>query len=503
MFGSQVPISSDNSIVFNFLDYKCHGSKDILAFLSKINDETIINELSPLNDVNQFLSFILSAPFMSILTTSNMSIYPVLHKFLSPWPNHAIYSVVSILKAKKDSPLYPKYLDFMSLNLLPSLEPKGFSIRFFGDVFYGKERYFGVLNENRNLDLHSLTDTEKIVQTVHPDSVSSPNSFLEMTIAEMDLQMMTIPNIVFRSFASSISIGKLPLSLYSKIIDVITSPNLAILNRIVQSKIEGIYDPLITVFTFAGAHRRLLKYCAYHDMNSITDTHQIMRGNSTETKCVIEFVKKQVVQHFAETLTMMKTKLMATPAFAIDSTNDDDIFIIDSMISSFIKSIMSMLHSFPSSLRFVFRSIYEAGIHRFNQERFGLRGVFMVFFFRVIFPLLCQPIPSDPPEMQMNIMQMTKLPKVLSNLLSSEKSESTVHLEATFETQKENIKMIYDRLIECDEPHDEIIKPSITEVIHAIDTIKTKCGPQCNNLAYMPLQPSFIIKHWLSYLQGL
>ena len=497
MFEVSYPIKKDSTPLSNYIEIKSLSKLDIEKLFKELNEYNGNLDIFLFPELKGIFSYTLTNSFYNIISSSSNSIYQFSNEFLTNFQNFFINEIKKILINKKYS---KEYLDYFSLALEPFYSYKNSNIRFCGEVFYNKDKFIGILFDDLTVELHSIQEPDKIIHKVSYTNLKDLSINFEMIIAEIQSKLYFPKRILFRSFTSSSDFNKLPLSIYSLILNLLTDSNMSILGTIINSQVENIHESLLTIFSFLGIHRKLLKYCIYNDLNNISDPSQIMRGNSISNKCIIEFVKKQLFPLIPDYFIGIKTKLVSTPEFTSDSTKSDDLLIIEHMINSFIESIFNVIDLIPSSIRFTCKIAYEASICKYNDTKMGIRAIFMLFFFRVVFPLLCQPHSLDPPDMTMSLTQMTKLPKILACLFSTEKNENLINLKKIFIKQNEKINIIYDKLKNCNEPLDDLTKPNFEEVIDSIDKLRKRCSPFCSELSFAPDIPSPIIKNWLQLI---
>lgn len=266
-------------------------------------------------------------------------------------------------------------------------------------------------------------------------------------------------------------------------------------SQMLTQEIEDVDVPLMNIFMHKNLHRRLLKYCIYDDVFSTEDTSLLMRRNSKEAKIVVDFLTNQIQPLIKTALNPIKREVCGCVDFDFTSTDKDTFNAVKNVVNIFITSFTNILPIIPSSIRYACSIINEACQYKFENN--GYKGVFMAFFFRVIFPIFCQPRPTDTPDLHVDIKKMAAFGKIMTYIFVGEQGASLSHFVEIAQMEKENVNNIFEHLISCSEQYDNIECPSFKTACLMIDQIRKKCQKKTSDLIYGCHKPSQILIRWL------
>jgi hypothetical protein len=316
----------------------------------------------------------------------------------------------------------------------------------------------------------------------------------EMSKAELETGLFMESQSVFRSFEASAALPRLPDEVYTAMISFITSPDQVFLSAVLSS-VSDLEASLVTVFTYAGAHRLLLKHCIYEECKTCIDAGQIMRRNNSRVRISLDFTRQQTAP-IIPIINRLKAQLTETPPFDFSSSSDENLAAIRATLTHILDAILAMVSVVPSSVRFVCHCVDEA-VSFFHRDRaLGRRGVFMFFVFRILFPLLTQPQDTDPPDLVVDPIQMAKYPKLLTNIFVAQRQLES-HLVPLAEEQSARIEAFYERVTQCPEEFDVVTQPTYVAVTAAIDTIRAKCAPIARELSFAAPRECAVVRAWL------
>jgi hypothetical protein len=199
----------------------------------------------------------------------------------------------------------------------------------------------------------------------------------------------------------------------------------------------------------------------------------------------------------------MKIRLAASPPFDISSDSEDNILIVNSLVSSVLTDLVRAAAAMPSSIRFICKCAFESVTANFSDRKIGQRGVFMLFLFRVIFTLICQPQATDPPGLDLDLSVMSKVPKLLTAVFANDGRTEMPHLDALVDQHQETVEQIMSILTTCNEDMDVVEIPGFQDVIEAIDKIRERCAPSLRELTFFQQHPLEILRLFLLELVGV
>jgi hypothetical protein len=344
--------------------------------------------------------------------------------------------------------------------------------------------------------LYSVTAPNVPIGQIDLYSIAADQIEWEMSKAELETGIFIESQSVFRSLEASAPAPRLPDEVYTAVIAFITSPDQIFISAVIQQSLPDLDAALVAVFTYAGAHRLLLKHCVYEESKACNDAGQIMRRNNSRVRIALEFVRQQSVG-IIPIINRLKTQLTQTSHFDFSVTSDENLAVIRATLGHILDAILDIVSVLPSSVRFVCRCVDDA-VSYFHRERsLGRRGVFMFFVFRILFPLITQPQDTDPPELVVDPLEMAKYPKLLTNIFVAER-QLEPHLAPLAAEQRPRIEAFYENLTKCPEASDLVPQPTYAAATAAVDTIRVKCAPLARELAFAPPRELAVLSAWLS-----
>jgi hypothetical protein len=319
-----------------------------------------------------------------------------------------------------------------------------------------------------------------------------------MAIAEHETGFYSEMQAICKSFGCTVGVKSLPPSVYMTFINYITSPDQCFISAILEQPKAEVEEPLRILFGYAGAHRILLKHCVYEEARSCREPNQIMRRNNAKVRIPLEFVKQQL-SGLLPMINTLKLALTRRPSFRLDDPSEENIEKIRGTFLLFLNSLLELGTVLPSSVRFVCKCVFDSFTFFQGDPALGHRAVFMLFIFRVLFPMLTQTQPTDPPELKLDPLEMAQFPKLVTNMFVAERQLSAP-IAALCTELRGRIGEIYATVTRCVEAGDVIPRPSHAAAVEAVDKIRALCAPNAHELAYAPPRPLAIVVAWLTTL---
>lgn len=447
------------------------------------------------NERSQIFSEALPINFLNHISLVN-SQYSF-KSFFTPSQRFVIKYIQKTLFEMKDDKNYNKLLNYFANHMIPKNEFTSNLFRFCGEVTINRSKKIGIFTNDNQIELYDKNTLFTIQQKLPISNLPKQSKAWEQTRAEIENGLNSPLIAVFRSFSSLNGVDVLPVEIYSGFINYITSPDMLVASQLLNQNVDEIELPLLTIFMFKNLHRRLLKFCIYHDVFSTDDPSHLMRKNSKEVKIVVHFLTSQMQSLIQPAINEIKKRICENIDIDFSLTDEDTINSVQHVTSIFIEGIIQILPIISSAIRFVCCIINEACTIRFKS--FAFKGIFMAFFFRVIFPILCQPRPTDPPGINVDVKKMAAFGKIMTSIFLSDQS-SLAHFAGIEEDLQEKVNLIYDRLTDCEEPYDIIETPSFKTACVMVDSIRKKCNKKESNLVFDYLDNSQILIHWLDLL---
>ncbi|OHS93801.1 hypothetical protein TRFO_02312 [Tritrichomonas foetus] len=446
-------------------------------------------------DINQILMQTLPPNFFIHLTMENIQDSNLsLESIFTPCQKYILKNIQNVLSQMKEKPYYKKILLYFAKRLKLPISLDASQFRFVGEMAMSKGKKVGILKADKTVDIYSKALLEPM-QTITLAKLPSQAKEWEITKVETDNEIFSPLVAVFRSFSALNKCETLPIAAYSGFIDYITAPDMTVVSQLVKQDLPGIEFPLLTIFMFKNCHRRLLKYCVYEDVFSTEDPAQLMRKNSMYCRIVIDFLANQVQSLIIPYFNPIKRNICNSDSFDINSPSVETIHKVTDI---FVKGIIEILPMIPSTIRFVCSCIYDACEACYAGT--GHRGVFMAFFFRVIFPIFCQPQPTDPPGIKVDIKQMAFFGKAMTYIFNLTNSRSLSRLQSIAEKQTSNIEMIFLALVTCNEAYDALTSPTMTKACQMVDEIRKNCQKRIADLSFATTAPTQVLVHWLDMI---
>ena len=451
------------------------------------------NPILDSSELNEILSKTLPLSFYNHITMENTNVNPDM--FFSPSQQFIMKQIQKILVDLRGKPIFPNVLYYFAKRLMLSLTPDTSLFLFCGEISGNNGKKVGILKPNKKVDIYKK-DGFNPKQTISLKNVHSQEKMWEMTKVEAENDIYSPFIAVFRSFSALNKCQTLPIAAYSGFIDYITSADMTIVNHLLKQEIAGIEEPLIQIFMFKNCHRRLLKFCIYEDVFTTDDPNQLMRKNTIEMRIVVQFLTSQIQPLINTYINPIKVNIcnIAHNQFDIENGNDPN---IKAAIDAFMNDFINTIPAFSSAIKFVLNCIFHSCEARFHNH--GIKGIFMAFFFRVIFPLLCQPQPSDPAGIEVDIKNMAIFGKIMTYIFTANQQGKTLsHLSPLRDEQQDNISRLLTSLIDCTESFDAIHCPSMTDACQMVDELRRMCQNSAATLTFSAAKPSQILLQWLN-----
>jgi hypothetical protein len=470
------------------------GVIPLFAFLREKSPITIA-DFEPLERI---LGRVIPRNFVNALTLSaNASTVTPYNRYFSRYQQQLLDLIIDVLAARKSTPDFASLLSLFARALVPTFPRSPHACRMCASIDW---RRFGVLRSDGTVDVYDKSSIQAPKDNIPITKIPHPNLDWEKARAEHEMQLPIDSLTVYRIFQAAHGIPTLPSSVYAAIVDQITCPDQRFLSSIFVPALSDIETPLLTIFAHAGCCRRLLKFCIYEEARVPVEPAQIMRMNSLRLRIPLTFMRREIVSYVSAVFNPIKIRLAASPKFDIDSKTDDDMLIIDNLLRLVLSDLLRAAAAMPSSIRFVCKCAFDSVNAAFRDPRMGQRGVFMLFLFRIVFTMLCQPQATDPPGLDFDISKMAKLPKLLTEVFSGEGTSETQHLEKIMIEHRGKVNKIMAILTDCPEDADLVARPTFQEVIDAVEKLREKCVPAARELLAATPQPSEILRLFLLQL---
>lgn len=485
-----LPKISDSSNLSEFLINNYHTEEEFETLFDDLK-EGQIPEVE-FNDRSTMFSETLPINFFNHLTLEKGRLD--INTFFTPSQQFVMKYVQKTLVEMKDNEFYEKLLHYFADRMTPQHSYHSSLFRFCGEVTINKSKKIGIYTNRDTIEVYGKDSLFNSQQIFSLDKFPQTKEW-EQTKAELDGGTFTPLIAVFRSFSSLNSWDTLPVEAYSGFINYITSPDLIVTSQILRQGIDDVDIPLMKIFMHKNLHRRLLKYCIYDDVFSTEDTSLLMRRNSKEAKIVVDFLTNQIQPLIKSTLNPIKEQVCRNVDFDFTSTDPDTFNAVKNVANIFISRFTNILPILSSSIRYVCSIINEACQYKFENN--GYKGVFMAFFFRVIFPIFCQPRPTDPPNLHVDIKKMAAFGKIMTYIFVGEQGASLSHFAEIAQMEQQNVNNIFEHLISCSEQYDSIDCPSFKTACLMVDQIRNKCQKKASDLIFDYHRPSQILIRWL------
>lgn len=486
-----LPKISDSSSLSEFLINNYQTEEEFASLFDDLK-EGQIPEVE-FNERSSMFAETLPINFFNHLTLENGSLD--INTFFTPSQRFVMKHVQKTLFEMKDDESYNRLLKYFADRMTPQHSINSALFRFCGEVTISKSKKIGIFTKDDQIEVYGKDSLLNFQQTFSPDKLPHQSKEWEQTKAELDNGISSPLIAVFRSFSALNSWDILPVEAYSGFINYITAPDLIVTGQMLNQNIEDIDIPLMSIFMHKNLHRRLLKYCVYDDVFSTEDTSLLMRRNSKEAKIVVDFLTNQIQPLIQSALNPIKVQVCQHIDFDYTQTDEDTFNAVKDLTNLFITQFINILPVIPSSIRYACSIINEACQLKFKNN--GYKGVFMAFFFRVIFPIFCQPRPTDPPDLHVDIKKMAAFGKIMTYVFVGEQGASLSHFAEITQMQQVNVKTIFEHLINCSEQYDFIECPSFKTACLMVDQIRRNCQKNASALIFDYHKPSQILIRWL------
>ncbi|KAK8896810.1 Ras GTPase activating protein ira2 [Tritrichomonas musculus] len=488
---ANLPMISDSSALSKFLIDNYYTEEEFSAIFADLK-EGKIPEVE-FNDRSMMLAEALPINFYNHLTLEKGNLGTNL--FFTPSQKFVMKYVQKTLLEMKDNESYCLLLKYFADRMTSQYSINSKLFKFCGEITIRRSKKIGIYTKDDQIEVYSKNSLLNCSHVFPPEKLHRQSKEWEQTQLELDNGLFSPLIAVFRSFSALTSWETLPFEAYSGFINYITAPDLIVASQLLNQNIDDIDIPLMTIFKHKNLHRRLLKYCIYDDVFSTEDTSLLMRRNSKEARIVVDFLTSQIQPLIEPTLNSIKVKICE----CFDRFNDQNEFnCFQEIVKIFIENFVKILPIIPSSVRYVCNVINEASELKFKNN--GYKGVFMAFFFRVIFPIFCQPRQTDPSDIRVDIKKMASFGKIMTYVFVGEQGASLAQFAEIAEVERENVSSIFGHLICCPEKFDVIDCPSFKAACQMIDQIRKKCQGKTDVLIYDYRKPSQILIHWLDSL---
>ncbi|KAK8842094.1 Ras GTPase activating protein ira2 [Tritrichomonas musculus] len=488
-----LPRVSDSSSLSNTLVNNYQSEEEFEALFDDLREGRIPDV--EFNERSKIFSETLPINFFNHITLENgiMGI----DTFFTPSQRFVMKHIQKLLCEMKDNENYHKLLNYFACQLIPqdAFDTKLFL--FCGEVTINRTKSIGIFNSNNQIEVYAKKQLFSSHQTFSVNNLPRQSKSWEQTRAEVENGISSPLIAVFRSFSALSSFEVLPVEVYSGFINYITSPDLMVTSQLLNNDIDGIEFALLTIFMHKNLHRRLLKYCIYHDVFSTDDPSHMMRMNTKEVKIIVDFLTNQIQSLIKPAINTIKIQIVQSLDIDFSLTDEETIKSVKNITDIFINGFIQILPTIPSSIRYVCCVINQACKLRFKSSAF--KGIFMAFFFRVIFPVLCQPRPTDPPGLEVDIKKMAAFGKIMTSVFLADQSSLPQFAEIA-RANEENVNMIFDRLTDCTESYDMIDTPSFATACKMLDKIRFKCQKKASDLIFDYSRHSQILIHWLDLI---
>lgn len=491
---AKFPQVSDSSPLSEILINNYHSEEEF-AQLFKDLREGRIPEVE-FNERSKIFTEVLPINFFNHIMLINGTLGD--DSFFTPSQKFVMKYIQQTLYDMKDDEIYQRLLVYFADRIMPQNTSISKLFRFCGEITYEKSKKIGVFTYDNHVDIYLKDSLFSSQHTITIQHLPKQSKLWEKTRSEISNGIYSPFTAVFRSFSALTSFDTLPIEIYSGFIDYITSPDMMIASQLLTKNIDDIEYPLVTIFMYKNLHRRLLKYCIYREVFSTKDPSHLMRMNSQDVKVVIVFLTEQIKALIDPAINNIKVQISNHSNFDFTLNDQSTIDSFKKLTDIFINGFIKILPIISSSIRYACSIINEASKAKFNSLSF--KGVFMAFFFRVIFPLLCQPCPTDPPGLKVDIKKMAIFGKIMTSIFVAEQAQLS-HFSEIAACHEESINAIFDRLTDCKEPYDIIETPSFKTACLMVDRIRKKC--QKKNLVFETNKHSSILMKWLDLIKNL
>ena len=486
-----LPDASDSSDLSNILVQNYQSEEEFESLFTDLKEGQIPDV--EFNERSKIFSEVLPINFLNHLSLVHGKYS--FNSFFTPSQRFVIKYIQRTLLAMKGHEHYNRLLNYFANHMIPRNEFNPTLFRFCGEVTLNRSKKIALITCNDQIEIYEKNNLYTLTQTIPASHLPKQSKSWEQTRAEIENGIYSPLIAVFRSFSSLNGCDILPVEVYSGFINYITSPDMSVSAQLLAKNVDEIEIPLLTIFMHKNLHRRLLKYCIYQDVFSTDDASHLMRKNSKEVKIVVHFLSCQMQGLIDPAINRIKEAICSSIDIDFTLTDEETVNSVKRVASIFIDGFISILPIISSAIRFVCCIINEACTLRFKS--FAFKGIFMAFFFRVIFPILCQPRETDPPGLNVDVKKMEAFGKVMTSIFLNDHASFFSEID---KVQQDKVNFIYDRLIQCDEPYDVIEQPSFKLACQMVDRIRKMCKKMESDLVFDYSMDSQILVHWLDLL---
>lgn len=493
---ARFPEVSDSSRLSNLLLDNYHSEEEFSELFSDLKEGRIPDV--EFNERSKIFTEVLPINFFNEISLLNGTLGD--ESFFSPSQKFVMKFIQRTLYEKKDDTNYQKLLEYFADRIMPQNQLNAKLFKFCGEITFERTKKIGVFTYDNHIEIYDRESLFTSQQTIAIQNLPKQNKLWEKTRSEISNGINSPLVAVFRSFSALTSFETLPVDIYSGFINYFTSPDMQIVSQILSKNIENIEFPLTIIFMHKNLHRRLLKFCIYREVFATTEPSHLMRMNSQDVKIVVVFLTEQIKALIDPAINSIKVEICKHSNFDFTLNDQSTIESFKKLTDIFINGFLKILPVIPSSIRYVCSIINEASKVKFKSLSF--KGVFMAFFFRVIFPLLCQPCPTDPPGLKVDIKKMAHFGKIMTSIFLAEQAQLS-HFSEIASIHEDDINAIFDRLTDCPEPYDIIETPSYRTACLMVDKIRKKCYKKTANLLVETNKHSAVLMQWLDLMKNI
>jgi hypothetical protein len=377
----------------------------------------------------------------------------------------------------QDTPNFSSVISLLANALVPRITPSSHSVRLVAETSLSE---LCVMYLDGTADVYPADMPNAIPELVSIYRVRTAVIDWHMAVAEHEIGFFSEIQSLFNSFDCTRNTRRLPEEVYISYIHFITSPNFRLISTLIEFNLPSIELPLLQLFTHAGAHRILLKLCIFEEASSCPDSAEVMRSDRLHVRILLEFARRQLAP-LRPQIGALKKLLFTWPA-----KHDT--------VQGFVGAVVELVSSFPSSVHFICRCLYEVYTFLNHNPAFGRSAVFHFIVVRLLFPMMAQSFPGDPQPLE-------SFPALFAAVFLDEQ-QIEPEIASACADLREDIDAFFYFAIKSVESTDVLDRPSFDEATWAIDEIRTACAPIDRQLAYAPRRAVPLFAVWLKSVVG-